>query len=123
MVATRERQPLEAGEVMLDPSRERALVGGLAIALSRTEFSLLYSLTSAAGDIVAQESLVVDGWGNRGKSGLDVAMSRLRKKLAEVPGGRGLIETVRGRGYRLSLSSIDSTASTGFGSVAVSGAD
>lgn len=122
-VNTRERQPLEAGEVMLDPSRERALVGGLAIALSRTEFSLLYSLTSAAGEIVAQESLAVDGWGNRGKSGLDVAMSRLRKKLAEVPGGRGLIETVRGRGYRLSLSSIDSTASTGFGNVAVSGAD
>lgn len=123
MVATRERQPLEAGDVMLDPSRERALVGGLAIALSRTEFSLLYSLTSAAGEIVAQESLAVDGWGDRGKSALDVAMSRLRKKLAGVPGGRGLIETVRGRGYRLSVPSVQTTTSPDFGSVAVSGAD
>jgi DNA-binding response OmpR family regulator len=123
MVATRERQPLEAGDVMLDPSRERALVGGLAIALSRTEFSLLYSLTSAAGEIVAQESLAVDGWGDRGKSALDVAMSRLRKKLAGVPGGRGLIETVRGRGYRLSVPSVQTTTSPDFGSVAASGAD
>jgi two-component system response regulator AdeR len=88
----------------VDPASERTQVGQVRIALSGTEFSLLYALAASAGRVVSSDELMRAGWsGEAVREGtLDVTMHRLRKRLAQAPGGEGLIRTVRGQGYVLS---------------------
>ena len=98
------REPTAFAGVELDPSTERTSVAGVAISLSRTEFALLYSLAGASGEVVPPDTLVHAGWADTpqpGPNAVDVAVHRLRRKLAKAPGGQGLIRTVRGKGYAL----------------------
>ncbi len=73
---------------------------GVAVALTRVEFDLLFILAERPGAAVTRRALAEGGLdperdGN--ERTLDVHVSRLRKKL----GGPRMIETVWGIGYRL----------------------
>jgi two-component system OmpR family response regulator len=80
-------------------------VRGIRLALSSTEFALLYAIAASSGPLSRAE-LASHAWTEGDAPSLnavEVALCRLRKRLSRVPGGAGLgqIETVRGQGYRL----------------------
>ncbi|MBD8737421.1 response regulator transcription factor [Sphingomonas sp. CFBP 13706] len=75
---------------------------GIAIPVTNAECGVLVSLFSNPG--IIRDRLSLRNIGAYSKEfdprSLDVSISRLRKKMARY-GGHGIIETVRGRGYRL----------------------
>ncbi len=75
---------------------------GEAITLTNVEYGIVVVLFSDPGTIRDRSSLRNIDSGNQVHEfrSLDVCLSRLRKKM-ERHGGHDLIETVRGRGYRL----------------------
>lgn len=72
------------------------------ISLTNVEYGILVSLFTNPGAIKDRSSLrnIDDESSEYDVRSLDVFVSRLRKKMAQY-GGQDLIETVRGRGYRL----------------------
>jgi len=94
----RRRPEIVIGGLRIDGLKEKAFLEGKAVALSPTEFEILYTLAENAGRPVNQETLLRRVWGKdyAGASNVvDVSVHRLRKKL----GQDGRILTVRGRGY------------------------
>ena len=95
-------QKRERGSVpvlyLLSPEQRQVLYRNREIGLSEGEWRLLCRLRDAGGDPVDRQSLgeLFGGSGNI----VDVYVHALRKKL-EHPFGIRLIETVRGKGYRL----------------------
>jgi DNA-binding response OmpR family regulator len=90
---------LEAGGVVLDLRTRRATVGGRPVELSAREFILAETFFRHAGQVLSREQLLSHVWGydfDPGSNIVDVYIGYLRRKL-----GAGLIETVRGMGYRL----------------------
>ncbi|MDV3352511.1 DNA-binding response regulator [Leptolyngbyaceae cyanobacterium CCMR0082] len=74
-------------------------VGEKAIELSAREFTLIETFMSHPGQVLSREQLLDRVWGydySPGSNVVDVYVGYLRKKL-----GSGLIETVRGMGYRM----------------------
>ncbi|MEV2274298.1 response regulator transcription factor [Nocardiopsis sp. NPDC049922] len=91
---------LTAGPVAVDPATRTATCAGVPVDLTRKEFDLLAVLVREAGTVVSREQLLLRVWqtawqGTRRT--LEVHVGTLRSKL----GAPGLIETVRGVGYRL----------------------
>lgn len=73
------------------------------IELSQREFALLEYLMSSPGRVFSRSQISEHVWNTHFDTGtnmVDVAMTRLRKKV-EVEGESKLIETVRGVGFRL----------------------
>ena len=98
------RQPIDIPGLRLDPFNERISVSDVVVSLSRTEFALLHSLAETPGSIVEPTILMNAAWDRAaqpGSNAVDVAMHRLRRKLAKTPGGGQLVKTVRGKGYML----------------------
>jgi len=102
-----ERRPKETtphlalGALELDLMRRRASVGGSDLELTHTEFSLLTALLRERGEVVSRPMLLREIWGydfDPGTNVIDVHVNRLRRKLEER-GMKGVIQTVRGRGY------------------------
>lgn len=90
----------EWGEVHLDHETREASLAGAALALSRKEFELLSMLVQAEGAPVTREALMQGIWDTSwvgASRTLDVHVSSLRAKLDRP----GLVETVRGVGYRM----------------------
>lgn len=71
------------------------------VALSPIQERLVRALLERAGQLVPREELVEAGWGGvASPRALDVAMSRLRLKVA----GMGIvIHTIRARGFLLAI--------------------
>jgi two-component system, OmpR family, response regulator QseB len=85
-------------DIELDPSSFSVTLKGLAISLSRREFSLLQKLLENAGHVVSRDSLnqCLYGWGDEIDSNtLEVHVHNLRKKLVDT----NFIRTIRGVGY------------------------
>jgi two-component system OmpR family response regulator len=94
---------LNFGELVLDREQRRALVAGNAVDLTAREFNLLLHLAHHAGQVVSRSELLTEVWSTQfdpESNVVEVHMSRLREKLGEAA---NVIETVRGRGYRLRL--------------------
>lgn len=94
-----EETQLRAGEALLDLRTRRARVGERDIELSAREFALAEVLFRNPGLVLSREQLLSLVWGydrDPGSNVVDVYVGYLRKKL-----GDGVIETVRGMGYRL----------------------
>jgi two-component system, OmpR family, response regulator len=90
---------IRAGHLTLDLGRMQADAGLGPIPLTRLEVLLLRELMDHTGESVTKGSLLASVWGidfDPGSNVVDVCVRRLRSKL-----GFGLIETVRGAGYRL----------------------
>lgn len=89
---------LTAGKITLDFHTHTVKVGEREIHLSNQEFILLERLMRHPERIVSRQELLNDVWGYDyypGSNIVDVYVRYLRKKL-----GRGIIETIRGVGYR-----------------------
>jgi DNA-binding response OmpR family regulator len=91
---------LTHGDVALDPATREVTLGGEPVALSRREHELLEFFLRHPDRVVTKTELLDRVWDARGggyePNTVEVYVGYLRRKL-----GPGLIETVRGAGYRL----------------------
>ncbi|MCW3834970.1 winged helix-turn-helix domain-containing protein [Sphingomonas canadensis] len=96
--------PLQIGDLAIDTVERRVTRGGRAVPLLPREYQLLLYLARNAGRCVGRDELLEAVWGLRFDPGTNVVtvhVSRLRARIDRgfpVP----LIETEKGRGYRLS---------------------
>ena len=90
-------------DLELDPSTLGVRRNGQAIRLTAREFALLELLARHPGQIFAQERLIESLWNADFAAESNVVEVYIRSLRRKVDGGRrdGLIETVRGSGYRL----------------------
>jgi DNA-binding response OmpR family regulator len=97
-------QPLAVGCLTVDPAARAATVGPASLKLAPREFDLLYALAARPGQVVTAEALLAGVWG-AGYAGepqvLYVAISKLREKLAALPGHDLRIVTVHRVGYKI----------------------
>ncbi len=96
-------EPIEIGDLELDPGARRATLGGADLGLSRKEFDLLAELMRHAGQVVTREDLMAKVWDVNwfgSTKTLDVHIGWLRRKLGDDPAAPTYIETVRGVGFR-----------------------
>jgi len=91
---------LTHGDVSLDPATREVTLGGAPVALSRREHELLEFFLRHPDRVVTKTELLDRVWDARGggyePNTVEVYVGYLRRKL-----GPGLIDTVRGAGYRL----------------------
>ena len=98
------RVPLQVvgarGEVVIDHRARRVLVHGREVALTPTEQALLLLFSEDPGALCTRQAVLEEVWGPHWYGTtkmIDVHVASLRRKLG-VP---GLVETVRGVGFRL----------------------
>jgi two-component system catabolic regulation response regulator CreB len=87
-----------------DEATRRATVHGRLMDLTRVEFDLLACMLGAPGRVFTRAQLIDRVWGDGfaiTDRTVDSHVKGLRKKVAEAGGDAGLIETVRGVGYRV----------------------
>ena len=93
-----------AAGITLDEDRHIAEGEHGPIDLTPREFELLAALMKDAGKVVTREDLLREAWGweyiTETKT-VDTHIKRLRDKLSSAGFDPGIIETVRGYGYRL----------------------
>lgn len=90
---------LRWGEVALDPRGPAVTLGGVPVKLTAHELRVLSYLLHHRSRAVPQSELIEHIYAqgcDRDSNTVEVFVARLRKKL-----GAGLIETVRGLGYRI----------------------
>ncbi len=90
---------LTVGDVCLDPAQRRVTLNGTEVTLTTREYGLLQYLMRRAGDVVSKTELLDHVWDaseETAPNAVEVYVGYLRRKL-----GRGILETVRGAGYRL----------------------
>ena len=96
-------EPIEIGDVRLDPARRTVTRGGAEVELARKEFELLHHLMANAGRVVTRDRLLEEVWDMNwfgSTKTLDVHMSALRRKLGDDPAAPRYLHTVRGVGFR-----------------------
>jgi two-component system, OmpR family, phosphate regulon response regulator PhoB len=94
-------QTLQVGEVIMDEEMHKVIVENNAIELTATEFKLLKLLMERKGRVQSRENLLVNVWNydtDTETRTIDTHIRRLREKLGSQA---GIIETVRGVGYRV----------------------
>jgi two-component system catabolic regulation response regulator CreB len=94
----------------IESSTRRAQVNGRDLELTRVEFDLLARLAEAPGRVFTRAELIDRVWGDGfaiTDRTIDSHVKALRRKLGETGAEPGMIETVRGVGYRLIESSGD----------------
>jgi DNA-binding response OmpR family regulator len=92
------------GPLVVEHDAYRALVDKTEVPLTRREFGLLAALAQHPGWVYSRDHLLLEVWGidaERIETRLvDQHIANLRRKLAAA-GADGLVQTVRGLGYRL----------------------
>jgi two-component system, OmpR family, response regulator len=97
---TAEGGALVAGDVALDRAARTVTAGGEPVELTSREFDLLAALLAHAGVVLSRDRLLDLVWQGEFAGGtrtVDVHVAQLRAKLDRP----GLIETVRGAGYKV----------------------
>ncbi|MDR1279842.1 MAG: response regulator transcription factor [Opitutaceae bacterium] len=92
---------LRAGDISLDTERHDVTIAGQPVDLTATEFKLLQLLMERRGRVQTREHLLINVWNYETEietRTVDTHVRRLREKLGEHA---GLIETIRGVGYRM----------------------
>ena len=96
------REKRRDGDLVIDLAAHEARVSGAAVALTRTEFNLLATLSAGPGRAYSRRQLIDIVWDPSWVGDeriVDVHIGHLRRKLGEDP--IGFIDTVRGVGYRM----------------------
>ena len=91
------------GDLLLDRTAHRFYIRGAEVELTPREFALLNHLIDHVGTALTRDQILDAVWGinfDTGTNMVDVYMYFLRRKL-EAHGITGVIQTVRGIGYRL----------------------
>lgn len=97
-----ETRRLSIGELVVDADRHEVIVAQEPIALTATEFKLLYQMAASPGRAFSREQLLNRVLGEGAvvvDRNIDVHIRAVRKKLGALS---HCIETVRGIGYRFS---------------------
>lgn len=92
---------LQVGDILLDEEIHQVSVAGTILDLTATEFKLLKLLMQRKGRVQSRENLLVNVWNydtDTETRTIDTHIRRLREKLGDRA---GLVETVRGVGYRM----------------------
>jgi two-component system response regulator CpxR len=88
--------------VELDPGSRTTLLNGKVVDITTVEFNLLEILLRSAGNVVSRDEIANVVLGRELSPfdrSIDVHISKLRKKLGNLPNGRERIKTVRNSGY------------------------
>src|SRR6187431_2642797 len=96
--------PGPAPAISLDAATRRARANGSSLELTRVEFDVLSCLLEQPGRVYSRVELIGRVWGDGfaiTDRTIDSHVKALRKKVAEAGAEPGLIETVRGVGYRV----------------------
>jgi two-component system phosphate regulon response regulator PhoB len=99
-----DEQPIQVGELYLDPASHRVKVTDMPLELSPTEFRLLHYFMSHTDRVFTRAQLLDQVWGSQvyvEERTVDVHIRRLRKQLAPFELD-SLLQTVHGSGYRFS---------------------
>ncbi|TYB58536.1 response regulator transcription factor [Nonomuraea sp. PA05] len=91
---------VQVGDVRIDLESRQVTVAGEPVTLTRREFDLLAMLAREPGVVRGREEILDEIWGDpllSASRSLDVHVANLRSKT----GRPGLVETLRGTGYRL----------------------
>ncbi|MBT7399761.1 MAG: response regulator transcription factor [Bacteroidetes Order II. Incertae sedis bacterium] len=94
------------GELQVVPSEQAIMWKGKEVDLTRKEYKLLAYLVARQDHAVSRENIQKEVWGeqfDRGTNVIDVYIRYLRQKL-EKAGCPARLESVRGFGYKLSVS-------------------
>ncbi|MCP2329038.1 DNA-binding response OmpR family regulator [Hamadaea flava] len=96
------RDLLRDGDLVVDPARRTAALGGMPLSLTVREFDLLAALMSQPGVALKRAQLLdqVWGWTFGDQSTVTVHIRRLREKIEPDPASPARIQTVWGIGYR-----------------------
>ncbi len=92
------------GPLSIDVAGREVFVGGEPVALTRTEFDILATLSARPGVVLTRRQLLDAIWGEPwvGNEHLvDVHVGHLRRKLGDDPTDPTFVFTVRGVGYRM----------------------
>jgi DNA-binding response OmpR family regulator len=94
---------IEVGDLTLDPTTHNVSRAGRAIRLTAREFAFLELLARHAEQVFTQEHLIAALWGADASLGSNIVEVYVRSLRRKLDGGRrnGMIETIRGAGYRL----------------------
>jgi two-component system phosphate regulon response regulator PhoB len=98
-------EPVEVIGLKLDPVSHRVTGNGKPLDLGPTEFRLLHFFMTHPERVYSRSQLLDQVWGDDvfvEERTVDVHIRRLRLAL-EVSGHDGLVQTVRGAGYRFSV--------------------
>ncbi len=103
--ASAAQRPFRFAGWTLEPARRRLLnPAGAEVALTGGEFDMLAALAGRANQVLTRDMLMDLLRGRQAgpfDRAIDVAVSRLRRKLGSGEADTGLIKTVRGGGYVL----------------------
>ncbi|EGC95056.1 DNA-binding transcriptional regulator RstA [Escherichia fergusonii ECD227] len=90
------------GSLSIDPINRSVLLAGEEVVLSTADFELLWELATHAGQIMDRDALLMNlrgvNYDGLDRS-VDVAVSRLRKKLLDNAAEPYRIKTIRNKGY------------------------
>jgi len=95
-------EPLQLGDLSLDPRKMKVTVGGRPVPLTAKEFDLLWVMARSPGRVFTRNRLLDLVWGPDffgDERTVDVHVRRLREKLEKDPGRPEYILTRWGTGY------------------------
>ncbi|PCK32800.1 response regulator [Pseudoalteromonas piscicida] len=97
---------IDYGKLMIDLQKHQVIMDNAPLALSKKEFALLSMLAQRAQELVSQQTLLKQIWGEshvEDSHYLRIVVSQLRKKLSDNAATPKIIETEPGVGYRFLL--------------------
>jgi two-component system, OmpR family, response regulator len=98
-----DEEPIEHGELRIDPERRLVTLGGEEVAVTYVEFEILAALARSPGKVLSRETLLEHVWGDsdyRDPRTVDVHIRHLREKIEADAKQPEYLFTVRGVGYR-----------------------
>lgn len=102
-----DRSPvLTVGPLEVDPARFEVRLAGAPVRVTAKEFAILEVLAGRPGEAFTRRGIIelAFGWDAEVlERTVDVHIMSLRRKLEAHQAGRGLVQTVYGRGYRVSV--------------------
>ncbi|MBM3941945.1 MAG: response regulator transcription factor [SAR202 cluster bacterium] len=101
-VSHERESPLMSGRLLVNPATYEVFLDGQRIALTSTEFRLLYLLVRNRGTVVSHQAVERALWGDQSDSSglVKKYVQRLRKKLEDDSREPRWIASVHGVGYR-----------------------
>jgi two-component system response regulator RegX3 len=98
---------LKLGAVTFDGPSLTARCGSRQVSVTRRELDLLARLSRQPERIVSRRELLREVWhyadADIETRTVEIHIQKLRRKLSQLTGGTGLIQTVRGEGWRLEV--------------------
>lgn len=106
LALTGEDNVLQVANIKMDVDQHKVWLDGQLMPMPLKEFELLCELMRNAGRVMSRSQLIDHIWGSDyvgDTKTLDVHIKRLRSKFEKDQANPELIQTIRGRGYKMEL--------------------